>query len=258
MLRRILFISLIALICSGCMTPTRLSPWDIHAIHGISLAIDTTLAHDISGFTDSIDVPASKVMADKVLELSAETLRRKGFRVVGHHLSIGMADPDESYYVIAQEQDRKRDTSELENRPGPFYSQRLGSQQLAALYKNIAKVRFASNSAVARMGFAGDATLLIQVQGRTIGSDKSIGAFIGNIALITLNILAAAGGSSSGGSSDLMDIDDSYRVHLRLYRTRDGDVLWRTDFKSDSIKEMLKETVENLRYRIPAKPGDAG
>lgn len=257
MQKRILIIVLLASICAGCTTPTRLRERDIRTIQGISLAIDTTLAHDISGSTDTIDLPASMTITDKLLALASRTLTAKGFHIVDQHRSVGMADPDEAYYVLAKEQDYKRDPTQLQRRRGPFYSDRLSSRKLVDLYQDIARVRFASNPAVAHMGFAGDTTLLIQVRGRTIGSGKSFAAVLGNIGLTALDILAVVS-NGTGGPFDLMDIDDSYHVYIRMYRTRNGDNLWRRDFKSDSVKDMLQQIGENLRDRIPAKPVVAG
>lgn len=254
--KHFLIIILISTLCGGCAAPTRLGERDIRTIQGISLAIDTTLLHDVSGSTDAIDLPASMAITNKLLKLATEMLTAKGFHIEGHHRSVGMAEPSKYYYVMATEKDRKRDPSQLQRRTGPFYSDRLSSAQLTDLYKRIANVHFASNPAVARMGFAGDTTLIIQVRGRTIGSDKRIATTLGNILLIPVNIYTTIEGGMPTGF--LMDTDNAYYVYIRMYRTRDGEILWQRDFKSNSVKEMLKTTAENLQDRIPAKPGMAG
>lgn len=257
MQKHFLILILIYSFCSGCAAPTQLRERDIRPIHSVSLAIDTTLAHDVSGTTDIMDLPVSEKITNKLLTLVTKTLTAKGFHIADQHRSAGMADPYEYYYVLATDKDRKRDPSTLPRRRGPFYSDRLSSSQLAALYKDITNIRFASNSSIAGMGFKGDASLLIQVRGRTIGSGKRIASILGNVAIVSMDI-ALFVYNGSGGRANLMDTDNAYYVYMRMYRTRDGKILWQRDLKTDNAKDMLKKTIENLRDKIPDKPDMTG
>jgi hypothetical protein len=249
-MQRILFISLlILLVCAGCAAPDKLSKRNARNISSVSVAINTTIASDAPGFTDSVDVPLSKSLTDKLLELIKSTLVEKGFEPVDHHLSVGMAYSRKKFYVIATDSDRERDTSELEAKSGPYYSDRLGSQQLKALYKDVADKD--DIPTLHNMGFRGDATLVALIKGRVIGTDKTVGAYFANAAIITLFI--AGGGGSFGGSPELVDTDDTYLVQLRLYSTNDGDILWQSDIEAHGVEEVLQETVKTLKSRISAK-----
>jgi hypothetical protein len=242
-------ILLTLLVCVGCATPDKLRTRDIRDISRISIAINTTIAIDAPGFTDSVDVPLSKTLADKLLELIESTLLEKGFEPGDHHLSVGMAYSREKFYVIATDRERELDISQMEAKPGPYYSERLGAQQLKALYKDVADKDDVST--LGNMGFSGDTTLVALVKGRMIGADKTVGAYFTNAAIITLFI--AGGGGSFGGSPELVDTDDTYLVQLRLYSTNDGDILWQSDVKAHGADEVLQETVKKLNQRIPGK-----
>ncbi|WP_455221560.1 hypothetical protein [Kaarinaea lacus] len=240
---------LVFLICAGCATPDKLSKRDVRDISSISIVINTTITNDAPGFTDSVDVPLSKALSDKFLGLIKSNLEESGFRVVDHHLSAGMAHSREKFYVIAADTDRERDISDLEIKQGPYYSDRLDSQQLKAVYQEVADQN--DIPTLGQMGFNGDATLVVLVQGRLIGIDKSIGAYFTNAAIITLFI--AGGGGSFGGSPELMDTNDSYLVQLRMYSTKDGDILWQRDIKAHAVAEVLDETANSIKNRIAAK-----
>jgi hypothetical protein len=249
-MHRILFIALLVLlVCAGCATPDKLSKRDVRNISNITVAIDATVTTDAPGFTDSIDLPLSKSLADKLLELTQSTLRENGFTPLDHHLSTGMADPEEKFYVIASTDDRERDIGELARQAGPYYSDRLEPQQLNALYTDIEDKDDIPR--LGDMGFGGDTTLVTLVKGRLIGTGKSIGAYFANTAIIISFI--ASGGGSFGGSPELMDTDDTYLAQLRLYSTKDGNILWQHDINAHGVEELLRETAKSLKERIPEK-----
>lgn len=249
-MHRILFFAvLIQLVCTGCATPDKLAKRDVRHISRISVAIDATVTVDAPGFTDSIDVPLSKSLADKLLDLTQSSLRENGFTPLDHHLSTGMADPDEQFYLIANASDRKRDPGELIRQAGPYYSDRLEPQQLKTLYRDIDNKDDIPN--LGDMGFGGDTTLIALVKGRLIGSGKSIGAYFANAAILISFI--AGGGGSFGGSPELMDTDDTYVAQLRLFTTKNGDILWQHDIKAHGVEELLRETAKSLKERIPQK-----
>ncbi|MGD8940673.1 MAG: hypothetical protein PVJ72_14900 [Gammaproteobacteria bacterium] len=250
LMQRIFYISFLSfLVCTGCAAPDKLKKHHVRNISSISIAINTTIASDAPGFTDSVDVPLNKSMADKLIELIKSTLMEKGFKPVDQHRSVGMAYSREKFYVITTESDRERKTSELKAKPGPYYSERLGSQQLKALYKDVADKD--DIPTLGNMGFSGDATLVALIKGRIIGADKTVGAYLANAAIITLFV--AGGGGSFGGSPDLVNTDDTYEVQLRLYSTKDGDILWQSDIEAHGFDEVLRETKNILQKRIPTK-----
>ncbi|MGD8567454.1 MAG: hypothetical protein PVJ39_05180 [Gammaproteobacteria bacterium] len=249
-MHRILFIPLLVLLaCAGCATPDKLTKRDVRDISNISVAIDATVTTDAPGFTDSIDLAMSKSLADKLLELTQSTLKENGFTPLDHHISTGMAAPKEKFYVIADASDRKRDIDQLARRAGPYFSDRLDRQQLDALYKSIDDKDDIPR--LGAMGFGGDTTLVAMVQGRLIGTGKSIGAYFANAAIIVSFV--ASGGGSFGGSPELMDTDNTYSVRLRLYSTNDGNILWQHDIKAHGVEELLHETAKSLKERIPGK-----
>ena len=250
LMQRILCITfLILLVCSGCATPDKLKKRHVRSISSISIAINTTIARDAPGLTDSVDVPLNKARTDELLELIKSTLIEKGFELVDQHRSVGMAYSREKFYVITSDSDREQKTSELKAEPGPYYSERLGAQQLKAMYKEVADKN--DIPTLGNMGFSGDATLVALIKGRTIGTDKTVGAYIANAAIITLFI--AGGGGSFGGSPDLINTDDTYEVQLRLYSTKNGDILWQSDIEAEGFDEVLRETKNILQKRIPTK-----
>ena len=70
------------------------------------------------------------------------------------------------HYVVTNDSDKKRNLDELEKKRGPYYSDRLTVEQLAMLFKD-----FEDHDDIPRlgtMGFQGDATLMMQVQGRKL------------------------------------------------------------------------------------------
>jgi hypothetical protein len=233
----------------GCAVPDKLTKRNLRGISNISIAVNTTIVNDVGGFTDSIDIPFNKTMAERLLASIESTLTQKGFRLVDRHLSIGRAYSREKFYVVAADSERTRDTNELEAKPGPYFSDRLKPEQLNTLYKSIE-----DNEAIpqlADMGFRGDAILVALVNGRLIGIDKSVGAYVTNAAIITLFI--AGGGGSFGGSPELVDTDDTYLVQLRMYSTKDVGILWQSDIKTHSIEDALEETANLIETRISAK-----
>ena len=247
---RIVFLTVLGALFffTGCATPDKLSKGDMRGISSLSIAISTTITNDVSGFTDSVDLPINKAISEKFLDLTKTALLDKQYPVADQHVSIGKAHSRKKYYVIAIDSDRARNLSELEKKPGPFYSDRLSAEQLAMLYKDLEDLD--DIPTLGTMGFQGDATLVIQVQGRLIGTDKSIGATLANIAIMTVYI--AGGGGSFGGSPELEDTDDTYQVQMRLYSTKTGDILWQSDIKkTDRIEKALREVAMILKERIP-------
>ena len=249
-MQRLLCISLIILlVCAGCAVPDKLKKRHVRNISSISVAINTTIANDAPGFTDSVDVPLNKTMTDRLLELIKSTLMEKGFKPVDQHRSVGMAYSQEKFYVITTDGDRERKTSELKTESGPYYSDRLNASQLKAMYKEVAEKD--DISTLGNMGFSGDATLVALIKGRVIGTDKTVGAYLANAAIITLFI--AGGGGSFGGSPDLINTNDTFEIQLRLYSTKDGNILWQNDIKADGFDEVLRETKNTLQTRIPSR-----
>lgn len=240
---------LIVVVCTGCL-PGKLTKRDAQNISSMSISIDTTITRDVAGSRDTVDLPLNKVLADKLLVLIETILEKKGFKIADHHLSDGVARPTKKYYVVMTESDRERDLSDLEIRPGPYYSDRLKSGQLKALYKDFEDND--DNPTIGKMGFKGDATLVVQVQGRMIGLDKSIGAYIANAVILPLELLG--NGGHFGGSSNLLDTNSAFVVRLRLYSTKSGDILWDNDFKHlASVEELFETTERRLKRRIPSR-----
>lgn len=240
---------LIVVVCAGCTTG-KLSKRDAQDISSISISIDTTITSDVSGDTDSVDLPLNKTLTDKLLVLIKTTLEEKGFKIADHHISKGMANSAKKYYVVMTESDRERKLSDLEIRPGPYYSDRLESEQLKVLYKDFKD--HDDNPAIGDMGFKGDAALVVLVQGRLIGLGKSIGAYIANVVILPLAIFD--GGGHFGSSTKFMDTDDTFLVQMRLYSTTNGNILWESDIKQlDSVDEVLETTERRLRRRIPSR-----
>ena len=247
---RIVFLSILAaiLLCAGCATPDKLSKGDMRGISSLSIAISTTITNDVSGFTDSVDLPLNRAISEKLLDLTNTTLQDKHYQVADQHSSIGNASSGKKYYVVAKDSDRERNLSELDKKRGPYYSDRLTAEQLALLYKDFEDHN--DIPTLGTMGFQGDATLVMQVQGRLIGTDKSIGAALANVAIMTMYI--AGGGGSFGGSPELEDTDDTYQVQIRLYTTKSGEILWQSDIrKVDRIEKVLQEMARILKERIP-------
>ena len=247
---RIVFLIILGSISlfAGCATPDKLSKGDVRDISSLSIAISTTITNDVSGFTDSVDLPINRAISEKLLDLAKTALLDKHYQVADQHVSIGSTNSGKKYYVVARDSDRERNLSELDKKRGPYYSDRLTAEQLALLYKD-----FEGHNDIptlGTMGFQGDATLMMQVQGRLIGTDKSIGAALANIAIMTMYI--AGGGGSFGGSPELEDTDDTYQVQMRLYSTKSGNILWQSDIKKvDQIENLLQEMARILKERIP-------
>ena len=217
-------------------------------ISSLSIAISTTITTDESGFTDNVDLPFNRTISEKLLDLTQTVLVDKHYQVVDQHVSIGKAYSRKKHYVVTSDSDRKRNLSELEKKPGPYYSDRLTAEQLTMLYEDLED--HDDIPTLGTMGFQGDATLVMQVQGRLIGTDKSIGVTFANIAIMTTFI--AGGGGSFGGSPELMDTDDTYQVQMRLYSTKSGDILWQSDVKkAEGIEKVLQEMARILKERIP-------
>ena len=237
----------IAFLCAGCATPNKLSKGDMRGISSLSVVISTTITSDVSGFTDSVDLPISRGINEKLSDLAKTSLLDKRYQVADQHLSIGNAYSKKKHYVVNTDGDRERDLSELEKKPGPYYSDRLTAAQLATIFDDLED--HDDIPALGKMGFLGDASLVMQVQGRLIGTGKSVGAALANIAIMTLHI--AGGGGSFGGSPDLMDTDDSYQVQMRLYSTNSGKILWQSDIKdAEEIEEVFKQVARILKERI--------
>ncbi len=235
-------------LCAGCATIDKLSKGDMQSISSLSIAISTTITNDVSGFTDSIDLPINRTISEKLLDLTKTTLLDKPYQIADQHESIGNAYSRKKHYVVASDIDRERNLDDLEKKRGPYYSDRLTAEQLAMLYKDLED--HDDIPRLGTMGFQGDATLVIQVQGRLIGADKSIGAALANIAIMTTFI--AGGGGSFGGSPEFEDTDDTYQEQMRLYSTKSGDILWQSDIKKvDKIEKVLKEMARILKERIP-------
>lgn len=246
-MRSIFILSIIGVIvCAGCATPDRLSRKDMRSISSLSIAVSTTITQDVSGFTDSVDLPNSKIMGGKVLDIAKTILQEKQYQVADQHLSVGNAYSNKKHYVVADNNDRGRDLSELQKRRGPYYSNRLSAQQLALLFEDLQD--HDDIPSLGSMGFQGDATLLLQVQGRLIGSGK-LGAALANVAIMTLYI--AGGGGSFGGAPDLKDTADTYKVQMRLYTTENGRILWQSDIKEAlGVEEVLRRIASILKERI--------
>jgi len=243
-----LIILFVTLLCAGCATPDKLNKRDLQGISSISIAISTTITKDESGFTDSVDLTLNKIICEKLAQLAKATLLHKHFQIADQHMSIGNAYSRKKYYVVTNEGERELKLSELVKKPGPYYSDRLTTEQLAMLYKD-----FDDHDDVpglGAMGFQGDSTLVMQVHGRLIGTDKSIGATLANIAIMTTFI--AGGGGSFGGSPELEDTGNTYKIQMRLYSTKSGDILWQSDTKkANGIEAVLKDMARILNERIP-------
>lgn len=238
------------LLCGGCATPNKLRKGDMRGIASLSIAISTTIAIDVSGFTDSVDLPLSKTISNQFVDLAKATLQKKQYLVVDQHISIGNAYSSKKFYVVASDSDRKLNVHELERKPGPYFSDRLTKKQLATLYKDFED--HDDIPTLGAMGFQSDATLVIQVRGRLIGTGKALGATLANVAIMTMYI--AGGGGSFGGSPELEDTDDTYQVQMRLYSTKSGDILWQSDInKTNRLEEILQKMKKILEDRIPAR-----
>jgi len=242
---------LIVVVCSGC-SMGKLTKRDVQDISSISVSIDTTITSDVSGDTDSVDLPLNTALTDKLLVLIKTTLEEKGFKIADQHLSKGMAHSAIKHYVVMTESDRERDLSDLEIRPGPYYSDRLKAGQLKVLYKDFEN--HDNNPAIGDMGFKGDATLVVLVQGRVVGLDKAIGAYFYNAVIIPLQLFGGNGGPM-GSSTKLMDTDDdTFLVQMRLYSTTSGNILWKSDLKQlESVDEILEKTERRLKRRISSR-----
>lgn len=247
---RIVFLPILAaiLLCAGCATPDKLSKGDMRGISSLSIAISTTITNDVSGFTDSVDLPLNRAISEKLLDLTDTTLQDKHYQIADRHVSVGNAYSNKKHYVVTSDSDRERNLSELEKKRGPYYSERLSAEQLAVLYNDLED--HDDIPTLGTMGFQGNATLVMQVRGRLIGADKSIGAALANVAIMTMYI--AGGGGSFGGSPELEDTDDTYQVQMRLYSTKSGNILWQSDIeKVDKIDKVLQEVTRILKERIP-------
>ena len=247
--RLLLFILLIPLFIS-CSTPTALRSKQVAGINSIAIAVTVMITNDVTGFTDSVDVPLSKELASTLQNQMAQLLISKGYQVKEQFISVGKLTDDERFYVIETEADRQRLLDELALKRGLLYSQHLDSQQLQVLQTAVLKKKDAPP--LRAMGFNSDVTLVAMLDGRTIGSGKALGAVIANIAIMTLQVMAAAGGASGGNSSG-MQVDDNYKMHLRLFATADGDLLWKTDYEVDSLEQVALRNYDELNKRIPRK-----
>ena len=250
MTKRLLLWFILLPVFISCSTPTTLRKKHVAGINSVAIAVNVMLTHDESGFTDSVDVPLSKELASTLQNQIAQLLISKGYQVTERFISVGKMTDDEEYYVIETEADRNRPINELPIKSGLLYSRHLVSQQLQAIHKAVLKNRDAPP--LTAMGFNSDVTLVALLEGRTIGDNKAIGAIIANIAIFTVQVLAAAGGAS-GGSSSGMQVDDDYKMHLRLFASSDGDVLWKTDFEVDSLEQTVSRNFQEIDARIPHK-----
>lgn len=242
---------LIVVVCSGC-SMGKLTKQDVQDISSISVSVDTTITSDVSGGTDSVDLPLNTALTDKLLVLIKTTLEEKGFEIADQHLSKGMAHSAVKHYVVKTESDRERDLSDLEVRPGPYSSDRLKAGQLKVLYKDFEN--HDNNPAISDMGFKGDATLVVLVQGRLIGLGKAIGGFLANAVMFPFELLKGGGSGHFGSSTKYMDIDDTFSVQMRLYSTTSGNILWKSDLKQlDSVDEVLEGTERRLKRRISSR-----
>jgi len=250
------FILCSVLLCGGCSTPTTLRNKDVAHINHISVAVSATLTDDVAGFTDSVDVPLSKQLAETLQTQIAQLLVNKGYQVTDHHLSVGKASDTEGFYIIETDSDRTRDLSQLSVKHGVLYSQRLNSEQLQAIHKAVLKEK--DTSPLRAMGFHSDATLVALLDGRTIGLGKKVVAYVANTAIIALQVIAVVasgrgGGGGGGGNGDLMQTDDMYAIKLRLFKSDDGELLWKTDINLNRIEDVSVETLKQLQNRIPNK-----
>ncbi len=245
------FVICATLVCSGCGTATTLRHKDVTHIDHVSVAVNATLTNDVAGSTDSVDVPLSKQLAETLQTQITQLLINKGYQITDQHLSVGKAIDTEGFYVIATDSDRTREPSELTVKQGVLYSQRLDNEQLRAIHKAVLNDKDTSPLRV--MGFNSDATLVVLLVGRTVGLGKKVVAYVANTAIITLQVLAAVGGSNNSGNVNLMQTDDVYAIWLRLFKSDDGELLWKTDIRLDRIEDVSVETLKQLQNRVPNK-----
>ena len=246
---RFVLLLIIVSLLAGCGTPDKLRKKHVATINRLSLLVNVMLTYDVSGSMDAVDIPLSKQLADTLQIQISQLLSEKGYQVTNRHTSVGRMTTKELFYVIQNEDERNLDVHELNVARGSFHSDRLNVQQLRSIEKAVIKKKHLNS--LSEMGFDSDATLVVLVEGRTIGDGKKVAAALGNIALLTVHILAAAAGGSSSGSG--LEIDDTYSIQLRLFSADRGKLLWQTDVKVNDMNDVQAKSIKEFQNRLPDK-----
>jgi hypothetical protein len=251
MYQRTLILFLFPLICYGCATPSSPNNSVAAKINTVYIATNTTIQHDVAGFTDSVDVPMSRILADTLDNSITSVLTTKGIVVTGKHVSVGRAYDAEKYYVINTDADRQADIHKLTLKPGAFYTDRLTDAQLIDLHKDVARKTDAPD--ISTFGFQGDALLVVSIHGRTIGMDKRLAGIATNIVMISAQAVFYTGTQLPPFMRTTVNTHDTYDITLSLFKLADGDLLWRKDSKVNSPDAVLKVVTKTIDKVMPER-----
>jgi len=242
----ILTFFLISLACQGCASNAHLSDESAGNIDNITIVTNSTFVNDVSGFTDSIDVPSNKALAEKVNASLSNLLKTKGYSVADKYISVGRAYDDDDFYVINNALERELNPWKLQQKKGIFYSGRLTDAQLTSLH-TLAKGG-SDIPAVSEYKFKSDALLVIFIEGRTVGFEKVIGEFVANLGItIIASALLGTNVSAMGAEGDV------FHIHMGLYGLKDGALLWSSDIDRNTAERSAMSVSQKIQASFPEK-----
>lgn len=242
----ILTFFLITLACQGCVSNTHLSDESAGSIDNITIVTNSTFVNDVSGFTDSIDVPINKALAEKMNASLSDILKAKGYIVADEYISVGRTSDNDAFYVINNALERELKPSKLARKEGIFYSDRLTDAQLTSLHTRV--IDGSNIPAVSDFNFKSDALLVIFIDGRTVGFEKAIGEFVVNLG-VTLLASAVLGTNASVMGAE----GDVFHIHMGLYGLKDGALLWNSDIDRNTAERSAQSVLQKIEASFPAK-----
>lgn len=236
---------LISLACQGCAS-NYLSEESAGNIDNITLVTNSTFVHDVTGFTDTIDLPKNKALAENLNATIADILKAKGYKITDKYASVGRAYDDETFYVINNALESEQSPFKLQKKAGTLYSDRLTDAQLTSL--RTGANNWSNVPAVSEFEFKSDALLVLFIDGRTVGFEKVVAEFVANAGIsILLAATLGTNGSMVGAEGDV------FHTHMRLYRIEDGALLWDSDIDRDTADVSLQGVIQKINTNFPMK-----
>jgi hypothetical protein len=230
----------------------------------ISLVADVVVVEDVTGDVEKVYLDDCRSLGERVLEVFAEGMAKKGYRMEGKSLlSVGqVADPEASYRIYPGWDDRKRNEGEFPIGKPPFYV----DSTLCADEESVESWRAVLNGAwefEKEKGRPGDLIPALAGVREPLGTDHvfvvlvvgtkvPFGKKLGQGMLSSLTQVSGGSESVSVGFGVNFEQFSGTVLKVAMIDGRTGEVLWADrdvdgrNIKEDQVQKAAKDILKHL------------